>query len=462
MWRSLWRDMDDADTIAVQEVFKFDTPTPIFTCELRESSIDLSASLSGRKLGLVIFARLWIGWFPGLVVSGDWYGRGRLLFVVMPHGSWKPGGVACRDAACCLKARWGCNQDLRENFLAVPLLSEELEPEISVFKFIPVVGRVVESLHRDVKVAAKHFHCHHISDVWPPSAVYVFFMCFWLHPSAAETRDHFVWLKSLSRCLSFATRLSSCHVDAGGAWSAVSFLSLSDYRPVISCGHLQFQRLLFCQADLPSGCVCPDYARNGSEPSRSASFSCHAGFTAPLYLEVVTLSRYQLHTGANFLMAKFFLIGWKMSVGLHFCFCKMCFGFGFYFFTLFPRQAVLLFCILLWMLSRAAMFVFSAERHACIIYLRVMFEARHFAVSPSATWGSKVQRRKRNSPAGNAMAQQLADVLHPLPVAALGVLLRSRSGETDRQQLGDRGGWFDSSFRHWREVPSMMNVTRWC
>lgn len=38
------------------------------------------------------------------------------------------------------------------------------------------------------------------------------------------------------------------------------------------------------------------------------------------------------------------------------------------------------------------------------------------------------------------MAQQLADVLHPLPVAALGVLLRSRSGETDRQQLGDRGG----------------------
>lgn len=50
--------MDDADTIAVQEVFKFDTPTPIFTCELRESSIDLSASLSGRKLGLVIFARL--------------------------------------------------------------------------------------------------------------------------------------------------------------------------------------------------------------------------------------------------------------------------------------------------------------------------------------------------------------------------------------------------------------------
>lgn len=195
---------------------------------------------------------------------------------------------------------------MRENFLAVPLLSEELEPEISVFKFIPVVGRVVESLHRDVKVAAKHFHCHHISDVWPPSAVYVFFMCFWLHPSAAETRDHFVWLKSLSRCLSFATRLSSCHVDAGGAWSAVSFLSLSDYRPVISCGHLQFQRLLFCQADLPSGCVCPDYARNGSEPSRSASFSCHAGFTAPLYLEVVTLSRYQLHTGANFLMAKFF------------------------------------------------------------------------------------------------------------------------------------------------------------
>lgn len=49
-------------------------------------------------------------------------------------------------------------------------------------------------------------------------------------------------------------------------------------------------------------------------------------------------------------------------------------------------------------------------------------------------------RSKGNSPAGNAMAQQLADVLHPLPVAALGVLLRSRSGETDRQQLGDRGG----------------------
>lgn len=58
IWRSLWRDMDDAYTIVVQEVFKFDTPTPIFTCELRESSIDLSASLSGRKLSLVIFARL--------------------------------------------------------------------------------------------------------------------------------------------------------------------------------------------------------------------------------------------------------------------------------------------------------------------------------------------------------------------------------------------------------------------
>jgi len=67
---------------------------------------------------------------------------------------------------------------LRGNFLAVPVLSEELEPEIIVFKFIPVVGRVIESLHRDVKVAAKHFHWHHIPDVWPPSAVYVFFMCF--------------------------------------------------------------------------------------------------------------------------------------------------------------------------------------------------------------------------------------------------------------------------------------------
>ena len=66
----------------------------------------------------------------------------------------REGGVACHDAACFLKGRWGCNLDSCDNFLAVPVLSEEFERESTVLKFFPVVEGVVESLHRDVKVAA--------------------------------------------------------------------------------------------------------------------------------------------------------------------------------------------------------------------------------------------------------------------------------------------------------------------